>query len=167
MLSCTTDTLLFRSTEMPSGRLPQRQRQRRHRVNRRSAAPAIQTHPRTKIPLLTTPHRHHNVPVVPSVPISADRPSFVGHSDRVAGAGGSRPLVSTDFPFLQSTVAPEEGDSFMPAAAVSAAANRAGGMDDGKSHRLYVGHFNGALTTPPFKSLMSSGLQISGSICPI
>lgn len=141
ILICITDTLLSRSTDMSAERPPQRQRQRRHRVNSGSAAPAIQTHASTESPLLTIPHPHHNVPVVPSAPISADRPSFVGPSGRVASVGEIRPLASTALPFVQSNVALEEGDSFMRAAAVSAAENCTGGTYDGKPHRSHVPHF--------------------------
>ena len=155
MLSCITDTLLSQSTEMPPDRLPQRQHQRRHRVG--SALPAIQAPRVLYLPSPIYIILYHTVNVVPSVPISADQPSFVGHSDRAANQPeshqrGRKSPAPEEAPeevalllarpsLCKSTVAPEAGDSSMPVAAVSAAANCTGGIDGGKPHRSHVPHF--------------------------
>jgi len=76
--------------------------------------------------------------------ISADRSFSVGRCDPVAIVREVGPLASTAFPFVQFTVASEDGGLFMQAAV---AANRAGELDEGKLDSSHAPLFNYALTT--------------------
>jgi len=128
---------------------PVPRRQRQHRVKSRSAASVKHAHASNERLLLTIPYHRHAALVMPPRLISVDRSFPVGRCDRVASVGGSRPLASTAFPFVQFTGASEDGGLFMQAAV---AANRAGEMDEDKLDSSHVPLFNCALTTSFCKS---------------
>jgi hypothetical protein len=124
---------------MPRDRLPQRRR--RHRVNIRSASSAVQARASTERLLLTIPCPLHAVLIIPPVTVFADRTFSVGRCDRIARVGGSRPLVSTAFPFVRPTVASEERVWFNHAVAAPVAANCTGGVDEGKHDSSHAALF--------------------------